>query len=190
MEQRKQHFIDPRFQTKFILKFCAINLIASALTAALLYVLNRHSKTVVFENLRIVVKTTADFLLPIMVQSVVVVTAVVAIATIFIALYTSFRIAGPLHRLSIEFKRIREKDLSHPIHIRAKDQLKRFAAECEETRREYQRSFAAMQQNWQAVEAKARAAAQQASDPEEKRRLEAGCEALTAELNRFKTKPD
>ena len=140
-----------------------------------------------FENLSAVVKTTADFILPMLLQVIVIVTLFVAIATIFIVLLTSHRISGPLFRLTIELDKIKEKDLTHPIQLRANDQLKRLARECEEMRAEYQRSVSLMKKNWQSVQPALQEFKKNIADPVERDRVEKSLNALASELARFKT---
>ena len=186
MEKRRNYFIDKSFQTKFIVKFCLINIAASLLIGILIYGLNRQTNTVAFENLRVVVKSTADFIRPIMSLVIVIVTFYVAISTIFIVLFTSHRIAGALFRLTAELEKMRAKDLSHPIRIRATDQLQRLATECEAMRAEYQQSIDRLKATWKSLSG----ALQQSKDsrpPQERRDLEQDVDRLTADLERFKT---
>ena len=187
MQKRKNYFIDREFQTKFILKFCLINIAASVLTGALIYFLNNQSKTVAFEDLKVVVKSTSDFLFPIMTQVLVIVAAFAAITTTIIVLFTSHRIAGPLYHLTMDFKRLKDKDLSQPIKIRDHDQLQRLATECEALRVEYLQSFRALSKHWEFIEPQLRRWKEGVSDPAEKKRLEERLRAFSSELSQFKT---
>ena len=139
MEKRKHYYIDKGFQTKFIIKFCAINIAASLAIGVLIYVLNRNTNTVAFENLKVVVKSTSDFILPILLQVLPLVTLLVSFATIVIALYASHKISGPLFRMNVEIEKMKQRDFTHPIRIRATDQLQAAAQALEELR-ENQRS--------------------------------------------------
>ena len=187
MEKRRNYFIDKQFQTKFIVKFCLINIVASLLIGLLIYLLNRQTNTVAFENLKVVVKSTADFIQSIVLMVIVIVTFFVAIATIVIALFTSHRISGPLYRLTVELEKMRAKDLSHPIHIRASDQLQRFASECEALRAEYQQSIHQAKKSWQSIRAILQRLKDSTGPVQEKRQLEQEMDALTSEFERFKT---
>jgi len=75
--RRKNYFIDKSFQTRFILKFCSLVIAGGLLTVGLLYCLARQSTTVAFMNSRVVVKTTADFILPILIQTAAIVVIIV-----------------------------------------------------------------------------------------------------------------
>ena len=187
MEKRKNYFIDKRFQTKFIVKFCLINMAASLLIGILIYGLNRQTNTVAFENLRVVVKSTADFIQPIMALVIVVVTLLAAISTIIIVLFTSHRIAGPLYRLTAELEKIKAKDLSHPIRIRATDQLQRLARECESMRIEYQQSIQKAKKILQSIRTTLPPSEDSKKNAEEKLQFERKIDELTSELEKFQT---
>ena len=181
MEKSRNYLIDNQFQAKFITKFCLINIATSVMIGVLIYWFNRRTNTVAFENLKIVVKSTADFIQPIISMVVVIATLLVALATIVIVLFTSHRISGPLYRLMIEIEKITAKDLSHPIRVRADDQLQRFVAECETMRVEYQRTVHQVKKEWDSIQA----ALRQSKDS--KLHLEREIDALTSELEKFKT---
>jgi len=125
--KRKQHFIDKSFQSKFILKFCAIVIISSLLIGGLMFLLSQDSTTVAIENTQVVVKRTADFILPIMVGTLLIVTLFSAATMIVITLLTSHKIAGPLYRLKQEIDTLKDADLTRNFNIRAKDQLQALA---------------------------------------------------------------
>lgn len=187
MEKRRNYFIDKQFQTKFIVKFCLINIAASLLIGISIYFLNRQTNTVAFENLRVVVKSTADFIQPIVLMVIVIVTSFVALATIIVVLHTSHRISGPLYRLTTELEKIKAKDLSHPIRIRATDQLQRLASECEATRVEYQQLIHKLKKSWQSIRAVLQQSEDSMSHAQEKRQLDHDADVLTSEFEQFKT---
>src|SRR5437016_1162289 len=95
--KRNNFYIDRDFQNKFIVKFCAIVLGGGLFTIALLYYLSRLSTTVVIINSRVSVMSTSDFMLPILMQTVLIVTVLIAIATIIVTLFVSHKIVGPLY---------------------------------------------------------------------------------------------
>ena len=187
MEKRRNYFIDKQFQTKFIVRFCLINIVASLLIGILIYSLNRQTNTVAFENLRVVVKSTADFIQPIMSLVIVIVTFFVAIATIVIVLFTSHRISGPLFRLTAELEKIKAKDLSRPIRIRTTDQLQRLASECEALRAEYQQSIHKIKKSWKSMQAVLQQSKDSIKEAPEKDQFEQDRDVLTSEFEQFKT---
>jgi len=125
--KRSIYFIDKKFQTQFIVKFCLLVILGSLITVSLLYVMALRTTTVGFENTKAVVKTTADFIIPILLQTVIIVTVLVGIFTIMLTLFISHKIAGPLYRLRKEFETIEQGDLSSDFRLRGKDQLQGIA---------------------------------------------------------------
>jgi len=125
--KRKNYFIDKSFQSKFIIKFCLLVLLGGLLTIGALYLLAMQSTTVSIINSRVVARTTADFLLPILVQTVVIVTIIVSLATIMVALLVSHKIAGPLFRFKKILETLGKGDFSSEFHIRHLDQLQDLA---------------------------------------------------------------
>jgi signal transduction histidine kinase len=125
--KRRTYFIEKKFQLQFITKFCFLVILGGFVTAGLVYFLSRQATTVAIVNSRIVVRSTADFLLPLLIQTVAVAVVLTGCATIAITLFVSHRIAGPLFR----FKRIMEAmergDFSRGFRLRTKDQLQDFA---------------------------------------------------------------
>jgi signal transduction histidine kinase len=129
IDRRKTLFIEKSFQVKFIIKFCLLVIAGGLLTAGILYFLSMRSTTVAIVNSEVVVKTTADFLLPILIQTVVVVMILLSIATIIVTLIVSHKIAGPLYRLKKAMHDLGEGDFSTEINLRKFDQLKHIAQE-------------------------------------------------------------
>ena len=97
MDRRKNYFIEKSFQTKFILKFCTLVVIGALLTISIVYFFAMRSTTVAIVNSSVVVKTTADFLLPALLQTVAVVMILIGLATIIVTLFTSHQIACLLY---------------------------------------------------------------------------------------------
>jgi nitrogen fixation/metabolism regulation signal transduction histidine kinase len=125
--KRRQYFIDKDFQTKFILKFCAIVIISSLLIGGLIFLFSQNSTTVAIENTKVVVKRTADFILPVMIGTLLIVALFSALVVTAMTLLASHKIAGPLYRLKQEIDILKEADLTRSFNIRAKDQLQALA---------------------------------------------------------------
>ncbi|MFA5145723.1 MAG: methyl-accepting chemotaxis protein [Candidatus Omnitrophota bacterium] len=125
--RRKQYFIEKEFQVKFILKFCALVAVGGLLFIGILYFLLMQSTTVSIVNSRVVVRTTADFILPVLVQTVVIVTIIVSLATIAVTLFISHKIAGPLYRFKKALQELENGDFSSDFRLRHLDQLQELA---------------------------------------------------------------
>jgi len=125
--QRRNYYIDKDFQTKFIIKFWLIVAAGSLLTAALVYWLAQHSTTVSIVEGRVAVHTTAEYLLPLLVQTISIELVVVSLATALMTLFISHKIAGPLYRFKVSLKALGEGDLAS-VHLRQGDQLQEIAS--------------------------------------------------------------
>lgn len=125
--RRRRYFIDTKFQTKFIIKFASLVVIATALSGAIVYLMARYTVTTSFENSRLVIKTTADFILPSVLLSGAIAIISIGLATIAVALLTSHRIAGPLYRLNKDLKEVTDGNLRMRFSLRKKDEMKSLA---------------------------------------------------------------
>ncbi|MBP6993605.1 MAG: hypothetical protein KBC90_18975 [Spirochaetes bacterium] len=184
MQPRKQRFIDKKFQARFILKFCLINIAACVLIGVLVYALNQRSNTVAFEDLRVVVKSTSDFLLPLLVPVILIVTVLVALATIVITLVVSHRISGPLYGLTRQVHGLKEGDLSRPVRIRASDQLQRLAEELDAFREGLRKTLQDCQESLEAADKVARGGS---PDAAAWKAVRSRVEQLKTRLDPFKT---
>ena len=99
------------------------------LTIAILYFLGAQSKTVAMQNSRVVAKTTADFILPLLIQTVVAVTVLVGIIAGILTLLVSHKISGPLYRFKKVIETLEQGDFSSEFNIRSADQLSGLAEE-------------------------------------------------------------
>ncbi len=184
--RRRNYFIDKSFQSKFIIKFCSIVIIASFAIGILTYYFNRQTTTVAFENLRVVVKSTSDFILPTLFFIIVIVTVFVSLATVVVTLFTSHKISGPLYRLKAELEKIKGGDLSSRISIRADDQLQKVAAEFEELRLEFKNSIGTLKKNWNLLKEHLEKLKTAAANEEDRKTLEQRITEIDKELAKFK----
>ena len=125
--KRRIYFIDKKFQIKFILKFCALVALGGLLTIGIIYFLAMQSTTVSILNSRVAVRTTADFILPILAQTVVIVVVIIGLAAVMITLFFSHKIAGPLYRFKKVMEMLEKGDFSSGFKIRRLDQLQDLA---------------------------------------------------------------
>ncbi|MEI7751753.1 MAG: methyl-accepting chemotaxis protein [Candidatus Omnitrophota bacterium] len=124
MEKRKNYFIDKKFQAHFILRFCLLVVVTGTFIMAVLYALSGKATTVSFMNLRVIVQSTADFIFPLLVQTLIASTVIVGLATIVITLFVSHRIAGPSFRYKKVLETLGKGDFSLSCKTRPKDSLK------------------------------------------------------------------
>ena len=124
MQQRKNYFIDRKFQTDFMIKFYLLVLITGGFVILMLYFLAGKATAVSFVNSRVVVQTAADYIFPILVQTFAVTSLVVGLAAGGIMLFVSHRIAGPAYRFKKVLEALGDGDFSIDCRIRANDSLK------------------------------------------------------------------
>lgn len=123
-ERRRIRIVRMGFQRNFILKFCAIIIFASLTIAAIVYGFSAGSVTTVFENSRLTIKTTADFILPLLILSSLVAIIAAGAVTIIVTLFISHRVAGPIYRLEHDIAEVAKGNLSIRINVRKNDELK------------------------------------------------------------------
>jgi len=96
--KRKNYFINKAFQTEFILKFCGLVIIGSLVFGIILYMLSKNALTTSFENSRLVIKSTADYIFPGLLFGGLLVAVFTAIAAGVVVMFMTHRIAGPMYR--------------------------------------------------------------------------------------------
>ena len=125
--KRHIYFIEKEFQANFILKFCGLVAAGALLTIGILYFLASKSTTVTIVDSRVMVRSTSDFLLPILIQTVVIVMFLVGLATVAITLFVSHKISGPLYHFKKTMEELERGDFSSDFRIRCLDQLQSLA---------------------------------------------------------------
>lgn len=127
--QRRNYFINKKFQSRFILRFSALVFLGGLATIVLLYLLGMQSKTVVMQNSRVIAMTTADFILPLLIQTVIAVTIAVGLTAGIMTLLVSHRISGPIYRFKKVMEALKDGDFSSEARIRTADQFHDLADE-------------------------------------------------------------
>lgn len=125
--RRRNFYIKKEFQRNFILKFCALVIGGAFLSGAMIYMLSTSTVTTTFENLRLTIKSTSDYILPAVLLSSIVMVALVGMATIVITLFTSHKIAGALYAIEKRVDEVAALNLKTEFHLRAGDQVKPLA---------------------------------------------------------------
>jgi methyl-accepting chemotaxis protein len=142
--RRKNYFIKRKFQRDFILKFCGLVAAGSVISGAIIFMMSKSTLTTVFENSRLVIKSTADFILPAVCLSSAVVVIVVGLAAVIITLFTSHKIAGPLYRMEQDVREVAGGNLKTKFNLRYGDELKGMAESLEAMVRSLQSRIAAL----------------------------------------------
>lgn len=127
--KRRNYFIDKKFQGKFIVQFSFLVLFGGMLTVMLLYLLGTQSKTVAIQDSRVIAKTTADFILPLILRTVIFVTLVVGVTAGILTLLMSHKLSGPFYRFKKVIQTLKSGDFSSEFNIRSTDQFQGLADE-------------------------------------------------------------
>lgn len=126
--RRRNYFIKKEFQRNFIIKFCILVILGSLISGAIIYSMSKATVTTTFENSRLTIKSTADFILPAVLLSSAVVIVSIGLATIVITLFTSHKIAGPLYRMEKDVQEVTSGNLKIRFNLRQGDEIKPLAA--------------------------------------------------------------
>lgn len=121
--KRKKYFINRSFQTEFILKFCGLVALGCLIFGVSLYMYSRQTLTTSFENSRLVVKSTADYILPGLLLGGCIVTILIVLATVVVIILMTHRIAGPMYRFEKHAEKVGSGELCSDLKIRKKDQF-------------------------------------------------------------------
>jgi len=125
--RRKNYFINKKFQSQFIIKFCFLIMLACVVFGTAVYLLSTTTTTTAFENSRLIIKSTADYLLPLLILTSLMTIFIVSIATIMLTLFISHKIAGPAYRFERVAEEIGRGNLNLQIKLRSKDQFQPIA---------------------------------------------------------------
>jgi methyl-accepting chemotaxis protein len=123
IRKRKRIFVKKGFQFRFVLKFCFVILGGVVVSTGLLFLLSQNSLTSSFNHSRLVIKSTGFAILPAVIYTNLIVLGLITLATIFVTLIVSHKIAGPMFRFEKELSQIGEGDLSKKISLRKEDQM-------------------------------------------------------------------
>lgn len=121
--KRRHYFINRAFQTEFIVKFCTLVILGSALFGLLLYLFSKNALTTSFENSRLVIKSTADYIFPGLISGGLLVAVITALLATIVVILMTHRIAGPMYRFEKYIKEVGSGKLYSDLKIRKKDQF-------------------------------------------------------------------
>ena len=178
-KRRRNFFVDRKFQMQFIIKFCVIVVVTVLFVLTALYFLTKKATTVSFVNSRVVVQGTADFLFPILVQTIIIAAIMVSIATAFIIIFITHRIAGPVYRFKKVIANLGTGNFAGECKIRRKDDLQELASAINEM-------MANVRVNLKALESATSALKEKIDKGEEPKILKKAVSDLDKTLHNFK----
>ncbi|MDD5173760.1 MAG: methyl-accepting chemotaxis protein [Candidatus Omnitrophica bacterium] len=126
-DRRKNYYIKKRFQRNFILKFFILVIAGVLISGAIIYLMSRGTLTTTFDNSRLAIRNTADYILPSVLLSSAVVLLIIGFAAIIMTLFASHKIAGPLYSIGRDIDELASGNLNVRFKLRGGDEIKELA---------------------------------------------------------------
>lgn len=127
--RRRIIYIEKHFQRNFILRFCLVAIVAMLAASSLLYFLSGDTVTASYRSSHLVLEKTSDAIIGKLLITNLAVLVAFVIVTVFVTLYVSFKIGGPLYRFSQDMEYIAQGNIKKRIRLRKGDQLQKFAGD-------------------------------------------------------------
>ena len=121
--QKRTYFIQKGFQAKMILKFVALSTIMAVISSVILYFLASKKLEASYYEAHNSIKSMWDILGTTVLVTNFISLAAISIATVYVTLFISHKIAGPLFKLEKNINEISEGNLSLHSHFREGDQV-------------------------------------------------------------------
>ncbi|MBU0971753.1 MAG: hypothetical protein KKC20_13950 [Proteobacteria bacterium] len=125
--KRKQRFINPGFQARFIVTFCLILILGGGITIALTLFNTQDTLTSSFTNSKLVIQNTSLAIMPSVIYTTLITTALIGLVVILVTLLVFHKIVGPIFRFEKDIERVTRGDLKSRITIRKGDQFQELA---------------------------------------------------------------
>ena len=121
--KKKYYFINEFFQVGIIVKACLLVIVGCIIFSVIIYSFSKQTTTTSFENSRLVLKSTADFIFPALVCSMIVVITVLSIVCLIVVLLASQEIVTPMCVLEKGIHDVGEGDLNLAINLAFQEQM-------------------------------------------------------------------
>jgi methyl-accepting chemotaxis protein len=126
-DRRKNYYIKKKFQRNFILKFFTLILLGALISGMIIYFMSRGTLTTTFDNSRLAIRSTADYILPSVLLSGVTVIIIIGCAAVIVTLFASHKIAGPLYHIGRDIDELASGNLNVRFVLRGGDEIKELA---------------------------------------------------------------
>ena len=121
--KKKYYFINEFFQVRIIVKACLLVIVGCIIFSVIIYSFSKQTTTTSFENSRLVLKSTADFIFPALVSSMIVVMTVLSIICLIVVLFASQETAVSMCMLEKSIRNVGEGDLTVTINSAPQEEL-------------------------------------------------------------------
>ena len=131
-DRRKNYYIKKKFQRNFVLKFLILVAAGVIISGVIVYFMSRGTLTTTFDNSRLAIRSTADYILPSVLLSSAAVMIIIGSAAIIMTLFASHRIAGPLYHIGKYIDELASGNLRVRFRLRGDDEIKELAEKLDE----------------------------------------------------------
>lgn len=121
--KRRNYYIDKKFQTQFMVKFCLIIFIGGLLSVGLTMLVSQDTLTTNYNGSKLVIEQTSMAIMPSVITATIVTTVVISIIAVGVMIFVSHKIAGPIYRFENDLKVVAEGDLNKKFRLREGDQF-------------------------------------------------------------------
>ncbi len=121
--RRRTYFIKKRFQSEVILKIALVWFLGVIFGTAVLYFLSKETITAYYQGGNLIMKSTSEIILRKMLISALINFFVTIALGIFLMLFISHRLAGPLYRFEKTLEDMIDGKVDFQIKLRKKDEL-------------------------------------------------------------------
>jgi len=121
--QRKNYFIQKGFQTNMIIKFVSLLIVMAVTSSGILYVFAGNTLEMSYYEAHSSIKSMWDILGPTVLATNLLSLAVISVATVYVIMFLSHKISGPLYKLEKNINEISEGNLNLHAHFRDGDQI-------------------------------------------------------------------
>jgi len=136
--------------------------------------MSRSALTTTFENSRLAVRSSSDYMLPYIVMSGTAAIVIIGFAAIVMTLFASHKIAGPLYRIGKNIEDLASGNLNVRFGLRSGDEIKELAEKLDAMAQSLRSKVAAIKSAFRSLEASAKDAS-----PEMKRDIQNLKEAIS-----------
>lgn len=123
IRRRRNYFIKKRFQASFFVKFALLLLFEAVLIAVLFLHISKGTLTAAYKGTELTIQSTNAYFFVSFLLISLIVGVTIGITGIFVFMYLSHRIGGPLYRFEKAVEDVKKGDLSQRVNLRKTDEL-------------------------------------------------------------------
>ncbi len=123
MNKRRNYFIKRKFQADFFLKFAALLALEAVVIAALFMFIARGTLTAAYSGAEFTIQKTGAYFFTSFILITFMAGVGIGIAGIFVFMYLSHRLGGPLYKFEKAIEEAERGDLAFRVKLRNTDQL-------------------------------------------------------------------